>query len=100
ASMSRSKPLAYSYTLEQAIADKMLCDYEICIPVFDDDKKDTMPKLAELIAENVGVWNHILVYCNTVDKSKHFAEVLQKQGVRSEFFDGHTRLEDRLKIVR
>lgn len=93
-----SENIDYEYSLEKAIGDRMLTDYEICIPVFNN-LNDCKRELSGLIKEN-DCWKKILAYCNTAEEAKEFKIILQNNGITAEYFDGTTSIENRLKIIK
>ena len=104
--------IIYSYTLDQAIDDGYLTDYEIVVPSLrpfvevaasvaadeETPKLDSQPALAGAIA-NHPTWGHVLAYCNERPAGQRFVEECKAAGLTAAYFDGDTSLEERRKII-
>ena len=88
----------YSYTIPQAIADGVLCDFDIYIPLFTGENYE---RLAEYVRKRVetGVFRRILIYSNRVETAKLIAEKMTQAGVSCGTFDGTTAKNRRREII-
>jgi len=87
----------YEYSLRDAIDNKYLTDYDITIPVYDNDV--TNKNIYDLIY-NHPEYRHILAYCNTCDKARELSNYLDKNNITSRFFDGTTPMKKREDYIK
>ena len=95
----KREPLCYEYSIGDAIADKILAEYQVAVPLITDGK----PPI-DAIVERVSVnpeWRHILAYCNTVLMAKIFSDRINEKlgGLVCETFDGSTHVKVREQIM-
>ena len=86
----------YKYSMRDAIDNEFLADYDIHIPIYDNDI--THQNIVDLINSH-DEYRKILAYCNSVDKAKKISEYLNKHGIVSASFDGETPLKQRMKYI-
>ena len=86
----------YVYNQRDAINNGDICDYDIEIPVFDDEVDNDL--LAEHIAKSSS-YQKILCYCNRVKSAKKFTKLLSKHGCPAKTFDGTTSMKKRAHIM-
>jgi len=87
----------YEYSLRDAIDNKYLTDYDITIPVYDNDV--TNKNIYDLVY-NHPEYRHILAYCNTCDKARELSNYLDKNNITSRFFDGTTPMKKREDYIK
>jgi len=87
----------YEYSLRDAIDHKYLTDYDITIPVYDNDV--TNKNIYDLVY-NHPEYRHILAYCNTCEKAKELSNYLDKNNITSRFFDGTTPMKKREDYIK
>ena len=88
------KNCTYSYSLERAITDGYLSDYEICAPIFDDTKGNTKKAIVALI-KDTSAWSAVLAYCNDRKSGLEFEMMLREDGIPAAYMDGLTKDADR-----
>ncbi|MDD4930686.1 MAG: helicase-related protein [Candidatus Colwellbacteria bacterium] len=89
----------YTYTLEDAIEQGYLCDYDIIVPVVDKEISVDIPKvLVDLLYKRQDL-TKILAYCNSRDSGKKFTQLLNDNGIKSKFVDGTMNIKKRQEII-
>ena len=87
----------FRYSMGEAIEDGVLCDYDLTVPVTTQGQQ--YHSLARLLLAQTGRFRRVLAYCNSVQQSKSFQQVLQSQGLAAWQMDAATRLHERQKSM-
>ncbi|CAJ1429125.1 unnamed protein product, partial [Effrenium voratum] len=71
----------FRYSMGQAMEDRILCDYDLIVPVVTPQHGHTFLSLAGLLLKQAGRFRRVLAYCNSVREAKSFRMVLRKLGM-------------------
>lgn len=82
----------YSFSLRQAIDEKILSDYDVTIPLLDE--KDKLENLAQLLLEN-SHFSRVLAYCNNRITAKRFQDCCLRRNISCGYLDGEMSKSDR-----
>jgi superfamily II DNA or RNA helicase len=90
------------YTMEQAIKDEFVNDYEICVPIIGgkstDSKSLKWHGIIKYLKDRVDMLS-VLVYFNRTADAKEFANLCRKNGIQAESIDGRDRKDHRKNIL-
>ncbi|CAJ1331644.1 unnamed protein product [Effrenium voratum] len=89
----------FRYCMGQAIEDRVLCDYDLTVPVATPQHGHTYLSLADLLLKQAGRFRRVLAYCNSVREAKSFRMVLQKLGMAAWHMNSKTRTKKRQDIL-
>lgn len=85
----------YEYSMDQAIENKYLVDYEIDLMYIDRKNRET--DLIRIINENKE-YKHIIIFCNTKTKATHLTKILIEFGIKSDIVTSDTKKTKRDEI--
>jgi superfamily II DNA/RNA helicase len=88
---------AFAYLIDEAVADEVVVDYHIVIPVFAPGNR--LEALRQMIVDHPE-WTRVLAYCNTVEAAAEFARVCNQGGVLASTFDATTPTRVRRAILK
>ena len=86
----------YEYSMDQAIAEGFLSDYEIHLMYVSNDNKDR--DLIKIIKENKE-YKHIIVYCNQIATATRLVKYLNENQIPSDVVTSKTKKKDRNSII-
>ncbi|CAJ1419463.1 unnamed protein product [Effrenium voratum] len=89
----------FRYSMGQAMEDRILCDYDLTVPVVTPHHGHTYLSLADLLLKQAGRFRRILAYCNSVQEAKSFRMVLRRLGMAAWHMNGGTQPKKRQKIL-
>ncbi|CAK0816947.1 unnamed protein product [Prorocentrum cordatum] len=89
----------HSYGMGQAIDDGVLCDYDLVVPVVDDEET-TFAALAGLLLTKVGHFRRVLAYCNSIDEALLFKNEVAKLGLVAWHINGETPRAERQRVLK
>ena len=98
-SATLAEPLDFLYSMPEAIRDKVICDYTLCIPVFEPGTGSHDLGLVKLIHNHVE-WQGILAYLNSRAEAKEFRQLLLNNGITALYMDGSTLETGRAEILK
>lgn len=104
ATFHKETDIHYNYSLESGIKDGFINDYDIIVPWFKettseiDFKNSVYKSLVNLIHTRID-FNYILAYCNNIEESKEFTDILNKNGISTVHMDGEMNIKERNKIL-
>lgn len=82
----------YEYSMDQAIKDKYLCDYEIDMCYVSNDNREQ--ELIRIINENKE-YKHIIIFCNKISTANKLNIVLNQNNILSSVLTGKTKTNER-----
>ena len=88
----------FKYTMGQAIEDGVLCDYDLTVPVINQDHPYV--SLARLLLSQAGRFRRVLAYCNSVREARRFQQVLNSVGLAAWHMNSQTALSKRREVLR
>ncbi len=88
----------YVYSLDKAITDKYLTDYNIIIPTLNI-KDDIQIGLCKLLLQQPELV-YVLAYCNSINSANDFSKLLIKHKITSVCLTNKTSLKQREKYIR
>ena len=86
-SATLAQPWDFCYSMAQAIFDGIICDYTLCIPVFEAGPGTHDLGLVKLIHQH-HEWQGILAYLNSRAEAKQFQQLLNDNGIEAAYLDG------------
>ena len=89
----------FRYSMGQAMEDRILCDYDLTVPVVTRQHGHTYLSLADLLLKQAGRFRRVLAYCNSVREAKNFRLVLRMLGMAAWHMNGDTRPKKRKEIL-
>ncbi|CAJ1399634.1 unnamed protein product [Effrenium voratum] len=89
----------FRYSMGQAMEDRILCDYDLIVPVVTPQHGHTFLSLAGLLLKQAGRFRRVLAYCNSVREAKSFRMVLRKLGMAAWHMNGGTPAKKRQDIL-
>ncbi|CAJ1419462.1 unnamed protein product [Effrenium voratum] len=89
----------FRYSMGQAMEDRILCDYDLTVPVVTPHHGHTYLSLASLLSKQAGRFRRVLAYCNSVREAKNFLIVLEKLGMAAWHMNGDTPPKKRKEIL-
>ncbi|CAJ1416630.1 unnamed protein product [Effrenium voratum] len=89
----------FRYSMGQAMEDRILCDYDLTVPVVTPHHGHTYLSLANLLSKQAGRFRRVLAYCNSVREAKNFLMVLEKLGMAAWHMNGGTPPKERKEIL-
>ena len=96
-SATHTKDVDFRYSMGEAIEDGILCDYDLTVPV--TTKGYPYQCLASMLLSQAGRFRRVLAFCNSLQQSKRFQQVLLSQGIAAWQMDANTRLSKRQQIM-
>ena len=96
-SATHTDEVDFRYSMGEAIEDGVLSDYDLTVPV--TTKGHPYRCLASLLLSQAGRFRRVLAYCNSIQQSKRFQQVLLSQGIAAWQMDGRTRLPEREEVM-
>ena len=87
----------FRYTMGQAIADGILCDYDLTVPVTTQGHPYRC--LAGMLLSQAGRFRRVLAYCNSVSEAKRFQEYVESLGLAAWHMNGKTPLHVRRQLL-
>ena len=87
----------FRYTMEQAIDDGVLCDYDITVPAVTEHHAYVC--LADLLLKQAGQFRRVLAYCNTVREAKKFRMVVEELGLAAWHINAATSRKGRMAAI-
>jgi superfamily II DNA or RNA helicase len=98
----------YNYTIRDAIEDKVIVDYDINIPFFeqlnnfsdsvDIDKYVEFEALADYLKNNFN-YTSILGYCKTIDRCEGFVKVCHSRNITAASLSYHDSIKVRKQVI-
>jgi predicted helicase len=98
-SESRGGPIHFRYSLEQAIEQKFLTDYDIITIVTETSKSNYQDVLVEFLQKRTDL-QHILAYANSIEEAKRFKNKLRQAGISAAHFSGQSSLSERKNYLQ
>ena len=89
----------FRYSMGQAMEDRILCDYDLTVPIVTPQHGHTYLSLADLLLRQAGRFRRVLAYCNSVREAKSFRMVLRKLGMSAWHMNSKTRPKKRRDIL-
>ena len=96
-SATHKKNVDFRYSLGQAIDERVLCDYDLTVPVTTEGHPYIC--LANLLLSQPGRFRRVLAYCNSVAEAKRFQQVLETVGVASWHINARTSRKVRERVM-
>ena len=87
----------FRYSLGEAIAQSVLSDYDLTVPVTTDGHPYIC--LANLLLSQAGRFRRVLAYCNSVAEAERFQQVLETVGLAAWHINGKTRRTERERVM-
>ena len=88
----------FKYSMGQAIEDRVLCDYDLTVPVITDGHAYAC--LASLLLRNHARFRRVLAYCNSVKEAKLVRKVLEKFGIVAWHINAATSRNERKAVIQ
>ena len=97
ATLEQEEGIDFQYTMGKAISDRVLCDYDITVPVVTAHHAYVC--LADLLIKQAGRFRRVLAYCNTVAEAKRFQMVLEELGLAAWHINAKTGWKERRRVM-
>ncbi len=86
----------YEVDMEYGIVNDYLTDYNIVIPIFEENVS-VHENLANMLSKETHL-NYVLAYCNTIEEARLFTECLIRWNISATYYTGETDVADRLLV--
>mmetsp|Transcript_32500 Transcript_32500/g.91313 ORF Transcript_32500/g.91313 Transcript_32500/m.91313 type:complete len:1049 (-) Transcript_32500:210-3356(-) len=89
--------LDFDYSTDKAIQEGFLCDYDLFIPIVDDDR--IHEGLVSLLKKKAGQFRRILAFCNSTKEALIFENEVKNAGLAAWHITADTQKEARGKAI-
>ena len=96
ATLRQNKP-NFSFGLRPAINAGVIADYAVVVPELSQG--DPRPGLVQIL-QKLPLARKILAFCNTVHEAKQFTQLLNRDGIAAEHYNGHTPRAQREEVLK